>query len=353
MLRPQINLAKNILASNVRTPVRPYKATIAVTYRCNSRCTTCDIWKRQSTDGMTTADYQTLFKNNPYLAWIDLTGGEVFLREDIVDICASAIESCPGLYMLHFPTNGLLTDRIVDRVLKILALNPNRLIVSISIDGPREIHDKIRGANGFFDKTLATFKNLRALRNKRFQVFPGMTLSSDNLGKIGGTVDAIRKAVPDFSEEELHVNIAHTSEHFYGNSGMDLSFRSEALKEIQAFSKAKGKKLDGIHMLEHAYLKLAEKYVETGKTPLPCMALSASCFIDPTATVYPCGMENSPVGTLSDYGYNLQRLWASDKAVAIRNRIAKGQCQQCWTPCEAYQTLFSRLITVVGCNMFS
>ncbi len=345
-MHPIFHLAENILRANVMTPPYPYKLTYAVTYRCNSRCRTCYVWKKEAQPEMSLDEIELFFKRSPEFTWVDLTGGEIFLRKDIVGIAEIIIRNCPGLYLLHFPTNGLLPDRITRGVKEILDLIPHRLIVSLSIDGPRELHDQIRGGKGFFDKTIETIRRLREMSSNRFQVFPGMTLSAMNLGQIDNTVKALQKKIPGFQASELHVNIAQVSEHFYGNSGMDISFQKAALDEIRAFAKKKGRGSGGVQAIERVYLKLAEKYIRTGKTPLPCQALSSSCFIDPEGNIYPCIADDEIVGSLKDFDYSLRKAWSTTRFQEIRGRIRKGFCHHCWTPCEAYQTIYSKLGTM-------
>ncbi len=349
-MHPAWHLSKNILRSNLAAPAAPYKLTYAVTYRCNSRCTTCNIWQRPPGEELDLEEIESLFRRSPELTWIDMTGGEPFLRPDFVQLCAAALKHCP-LYLLHFPTNGLLPARVEDGVKEILALKPHRLIVSVSIDGPREIHDKLRGGEGFFASAVETLRRLWPLQERRFRVYPGMTISRENAGRLRATVAALAAEVPGFRPEHLHVNIAQVAPNFYGNADMDTSFQADALTEIRDFVREKGRRFDGVHALERAYLKLAGRFVATGRTPLPCMAMSASGFLAPDGTLYPCTADEEPVGHVRDFGFSLREAWKSEAARRIRARLRAGRCRHCWTPCEAYQTLFSRLDTVLRCNL--
>lgn len=349
---PAFHLARSVLAANLRRPPSPFKLTHAITYRCNSRCKTCGIWERDAPPELSLEEIERLYRTNPSLAWIDLTGGEVTLRRDFVEICAAAIRHCPGLYLLHYPTNGLLPERAEAYTRAVLDQGPNRLIVSVSIDGPPALHDELRGGAGFHARAIETLDRLRGLarENPRLEVFPGMTLSVDNLGYLQATAADLSARLQGFQEKDLHVNIAHVSGHYYGNVDLDTGFRAQALQEIQAFARRKGFALSGVHALERAYLKLAARYVRTGKTPLPCQALSASCFLDPSGVIYPCNADGEALGSLKEWGYDLAALWASDRARATRARIRAGRCPHCWTPCEAYQTLLSHLPRVAACQ---
>ena len=54
-----------------------------------------------------------IVRENPNITWADLTGGEIFLRPDIDEILEAVVTGWRRLAILHFPTNGFLTDRIV------------------------------------------------------------------------------------------------------------------------------------------------------------------------------------------------------------------------------------------------
>ena len=98
-----LTLAKNIIASKFKRVEFPYKLKIAETYRCQSRCIHCNIWKKKPINELTLDEIQTFFKKSNKFSWIDLTGGEVTLRDDFVDIADAIITNCRNLYHLHTP----------------------------------------------------------------------------------------------------------------------------------------------------------------------------------------------------------------------------------------------------------
>lgn len=343
---PSSRLAWNILRSNLIRLPYPYKLTFAVTYRCNSRCSTCNIWKRPPEKELSLHEISYFFKNSSKISWVDLTGGEPFLREDFIDICEIVIQNCPGLYLLHFPTNGLLTDKIVTGVERILSHNPKQLIVSVSINGPPSLHDKLHGGQGNFDRSVETLRQLKQIQAKNFRVFPGMTVSQKNCSQIDDTIDEIKKRVTNFNPDELHLNLAHKSEHYYGNADMDIGSLDEVLRTVNSFRKTKPYKMAGVQILENLYLRYVSKYIETGQTPVPCAAMSASCFIDPRGNVYSCSIDSNVIGNLKTFDYDIKKMWRSEEACKAYARIKNGNCSHCWTPCEAYQTLLANLCKI-------
>ena len=75
-----------------------------------------------------------------------------------------------------------------------------------------------------------------------------------------------------------------------------------------------------------------------------CHALSASCFVDSWGNVFPCTIYDRKLGSLRDVGYDLRRIWSSDLAVRTQKEIWEYDCPQCWTPCEAYQSIMGNFL---------
>jgi radical SAM protein with 4Fe4S-binding SPASM domain len=92
-------------------------------------------------------------------------------------------------------------------------------------------------------------------------------------------------------------------------------------------------------LLEDAYLRNLDAFLESGVTPMPCHALRASCFIDPWGVVYPCITYSRPLGSLRETDMRLEPIWNASETIRLQEEIWKGSCPQCWTACEAYQSI--------------
>jgi radical SAM protein with 4Fe4S-binding SPASM domain len=77
---------------------------------------------------------------------------------------------------------------------------------------------------------------------------------------------------------------------------------------------------------------------------MPCHALRASCFIDPWGVVYPCITYSKPIGSLRDTGMRLDPIWNAFETTRVQREIWDGQCPQCWTACEAYQSILGNVL---------
>jgi len=390
-MKKTLALFGKILKSNLVKNMYPYKLTFAVTYKCNSKCKTCNIWKKKSENELSVSEIDKIFSKYNGFSWVDITGGEIFLRKDIVEITKIIIQKCRNLYVLHFPTNGLLPEIIVEKTKQILRLNPKKLIVSVSLDGPKEVNDKIRGVPGSFKNAVQTFSELKKIENRKLSVFFGFTLSRYNAGYFDKMVEEVKKTLPWIKYNNFHMNIMHGSAHYYHKNPLQVShstikggvyrntcsdkriFRmpetvpytetkvtsfgtvsqhhnktieiptKKVISEIREFMKKRKLVLSPVSYLEKIYLKLIKKYLITKKTPLPCKALSVSCFIDPHGFVYPCSIMDEKAGSLRDNSYDLKKILNSEKSKEIINKIRRGQCPMCWTPCEAYQTILGNL----------
>ena len=314
----------------------PFKLTFAVTYNCNSKCSTCDIWKKKPEQELDIDEITAFFKKNKF-RWVNLTGGEVFLRQDLIDI----IKSIPKLEILSITTNGMLTNKIIEDVKEILN-HTNTLTMTISIDGPEEIHNKIRGIESW-KLAVETLKQLKQIEkeNNKLKVFVGYTISPDNVGMVEKTYQAIKNHVPGLELEDFHVNIYHTSEVYYGNKHVNIK-SEDIMKDVNAVLEKK-KGLNAVSVLERRYMKHIQKYLETGKSPVACKALSASIFMDPKGNIYPCTMMNENLGNIRDFDFSLKYLFSQSKAKKALVKIKSGQCPGCWTACEAYQTILGNL----------
>jgi Fe-coproporphyrin III synthase len=339
-------LTARILASNLRELSLPYRMTYAVTSRCQARCTMCNIWQKPVQDELTLAEIDQLFAQADHFSWINLSGGELFLRPDISEIFLTIIRRSRGLYLLNFPTNGVRTGDIVaavDTILQRTALP--RLIVSVSLDGPPVLHDAVRSIPGCWEHAVQTFKRLRDRRSRRFSVYFGHTLQSANLGAFDETLDSCRSAIGPVTADDFHFNLAHTSAHYYDNEHTDaLPDPERAAAEIERLRRKQSPGfLDPVAFIERRYQRRIGDYLSCGRGPYVCQAAAASCFIDPTGIVYPCSVFDAPLGALRDHGMDLRRLWRAAGRKRTRELIINNDCPGCWTPCEAYQTLLANL----------
>jgi MoaA/NifB/PqqE/SkfB family radical SAM enzyme len=344
---PYLHLAARAAKSNVARLEFPYKLTFALTFWCNYKCETCNIWKMKPRGELALDEIRAFFARSRDFLWVDLTGGEIMLRKDLVEICRAVIESCPNLLLLHFPTNGYLTDKIESDVRAVAAMSPEKLIITVSTDGDEVTNDRIRGVEGGWRRQLETFRRLRRIPG--VQVVLGMTLSQSNVDHFPVAFAAVKREIPDLGYEDFHVNIVHESEHFFANAASGVRSKvaaGELADSVDHYARLRGLPTSPVSILERAYLKRVRRYLDGGHTPVRCHALRSSCFVDSWGNVFPCTIYNRKLGSLRDVDFDLRQIWNSPAAVATSAEIWDGKCPQCWTPCEAYQSILGNALRI-------
>jgi len=118
----------------------PLLVSWAITHRCNNKCIYCNIWNVNSKE-LNTKQIFPIIDELSQLGTqiIHFTGGEPLIREDIgiiLDYCHKKDIST------SIASNGLLVPQRIGELMK---LN----LLGLSLDGPEEIHDYIRGAGTY------------------------------------------------------------------------------------------------------------------------------------------------------------------------------------------------------------
>lgn len=132
----------------------PFFASYNVTGRCNMKCAFCEWWKNSIPELSTKQALRAIDAVCGLgVPFFDLSGGEPMLREDLI-VLAKRVASHGCLVSMN--TNGtLLTEDRVSEVADVFDT------VVVSLDGPKDIHDKIRGVPGTYDKAVNALQLLR------------------------------------------------------------------------------------------------------------------------------------------------------------------------------------------------
>ena len=331
-------LAARLVATRLGSR-RPFKLTVALTDRCDCRCRGCLIWKKKKGPELPPAAVGKLLASVETIRWVNLTGGEIFLRDDVVQVVEAVCAAQPRLAILDFPTTGQRTERILSDVERIAAMGIPRVLVTVSVEGPPEHHDATRGREGAFARAVETLVGLRRIAG--IESYLGMTLTASNAAFVEATLAAVNARRPSHAArvgwKDLHLNVFTRSGHYYDNVDSDVQAPAGEIAAVHEARRRREASASPTDRIEAVYLKLLPVYLATGRSPLPCRSLDASVFVDARGDVYPCTVYGRRLGNV--YETPLASILAADEADAARAVIRADRCPGCWSPCEANPTI--------------
>ena len=152
-----------------------------------------------------------IIRQLPRNTLITFTGGEPFLREDMIGILTSA---CKG-YKCHIITNGTLVDeRTVYSLLELRSrslITPGLMMVGISIEGPEEVHDEIVAKKGSFQKAISVIKLIQKQKEHLRSRYPMIHLTTVITSKSAPHLNFIYSLAKDLKLDYCNFVLENTS----------------------------------------------------------------------------------------------------------------------------------------------
>lgn len=161
--------------------VKPTNMMLYLTYRCTSKCKSCNMWNRASAENeLSLNEWKRcidMVKDLGILN-IEMFGGDALLRKDVL-APLSYYAKKRNVAQVDVTTNCNLLDKETSESLVDAGMN----IVYISLDGVGELHDKVRGVEGSFERTKKGIEHMLKARmnNKRPEIILNCTVSSLNV----------------------------------------------------------------------------------------------------------------------------------------------------------------------------
>jgi radical SAM protein with 4Fe4S-binding SPASM domain len=133
---------------------------------------------------------------------IELFGGDSLIRKDVTIPLIEYIMEKNENIIVDLPTNCNLLDK--ETAIALVKAGVGRLY--ISLDGPMEIHDKIRGHRGTFNYVQKALDYLaeakKELRSKKTEIIINCTISSSNVDNFEQIIPIVEKLGADALEFE-------------------------------------------------------------------------------------------------------------------------------------------------------
>ncbi len=307
-----------------------------VTNKCNARCKHCFYWRDLNKKEQELNLEQIRKIANSLKRKLDLlviTGGEPFLREDIVEICR-IFYGGNNTNRISIDTNGTLPDVIGSKVRNILEANPSKtLSVFISLDGMEKTHDNIRGIKNAFNAVEKTLKKLKELeqKHKNLSIMVATTITGDNIDELEDIISFVKRF------NVLHkFNILRTNATVFGidknllndfdpKEVYELTFDDlERVYNIISRNKGLGSRIEAMK-IRHSIDMLKYK-----KRTVKCLATYNNAVVFPDGFVSFCEPVK-PFANLKEFGYNIFDLLNSKQGLERKEKLNNCFCLQ---PCN-------------------
>lgn len=266
----------------------PYKLSLVITNKCNSRCKTCLAWKNEPVVQMGLADIESAILSFPgRLAWLHITGGEPFSHPEVKRIL-SFINSLDSSLLVSISSNGLEEKMIREVLSPIVESNRNKIFyLNFSLDGDEKEHDFIRGIEGGFAKTKHLIDYFDDLSKKYPLLAVGInsTISKFNIDNFYDFYDKASRCI-----RHINVNIADFSSSCYRNSE-DLSFASADKIKLKLLLERIVRTLpwhSAEFFIKRLYLKSMIRESGGIACPIPCSSYLDSVLLFYDGSLSPC-----------------------------------------------------------------
>jgi radical SAM protein with 4Fe4S-binding SPASM domain len=176
-----------------------------------------------------------------------LSGGEQFTRKDTIETIEYIANKGMPIIMTD---NGTMID---DSTLKRLS-KTRRLTINFSLDGPKDVHDAIRG-EGSYETTTKTIRRLIELRGK--EIMPAIKITTTLSPLIVGRLDEFIKAVQSYKVDAIRM------QHLWFTDNAHAERHRQVLEKLFGITDDKGAYSHAIPALQLEYVVALAK--EIGK----------------------------------------------------------------------------------------
>jgi MoaA/NifB/PqqE/SkfB family radical SAM enzyme len=308
----------------------PVNITVSTSYRCNSRCKTCNVWLLPN-DDLVLDEWDRVFESMgtaPY--WFTFSGGEPTLRKDLPEMVGSAYRHCkPGI--INIPTNGIQDRVIPARIERVLQAAPkSEVIINLSIDGVGEQHNEIRGVRNNWARAMSTWAQLKELQKQYAHLTLGIhtVISTFNVDTFPALCEYVQRElkpdsyITEIAEERVELDTV--------GLGITPNVERYTVAIDTLVESMREKKLTGVAEVTQAfrlrYYELVKRTLREHRQVIPCMAGVASAQIAPNGDVWTCCIRAQSMGNLREHGYDFGEVWRTGKADALRRSIKAGEC---------------------------
>ncbi len=314
----------------------PFSLIHFITNKCNAKCKHCFINfdDPKIREELTLKEIKRLTQNLGHSLFnVNLTGGEPFLRKDILEIVLLYFKNT-STKSIFISTNGMFTEAIKNFIDGFISAKVNsKIMFSISIDNFEIKHDSNRRVKGLFKNAIKTYKMVQSYDAPKIMPNIAITVTSHNykdvvrlykhLKKIG-----VRSVTATIWREEGVVKKIDTEI----KRGILASYKQlSGLIQKDQFNGEMigfGNHLHGLLMKSKNMIinEIVQKTYISPKFISLCPAASLFGVIYANGDVYPCEILSRKLGNLKEYKMNFMKLWANQRTQECKKLIRQTKC---------------------------
>jgi len=314
---------------------KPVHLTFFVTKICNAACPFCFyIWREDgpAPGELTLPEIERTARSLPNLLWLAFSGGEIFVRKDFPEIVETFYKHNKPVVML-FPTNGIMTSKIVDTMRRLCKSCPDsRLVAKISLDGPPDYHDKMRVVKGCYDKAMATYEGLTALLDEfdNFDLGVNTVLCSDNQDMVDDFIDTIAETMPRITTHTVSLARGDMPSPELKNVQLE-KYKAAVLKLEE---RVKNRQLP-VYRFPGGKWKAAQDIVQRqlifdtaqqDKRLSNCYAGTLNLVLAADGDLHPCEEFDMKLGNVKDHGFDVTKVLKTPEAKQVLADIKAWKC---------------------------
>ncbi len=338
----------------------PVSLIFFVTSRCNLLCTHCFYWEElnKKKNELTLDEIERISRSIPNLLSLSLTGGEPYLRPDLPDI-AFAFERNSKVRNIQIPSNGLLVDKTVERLEELLRkVRRARVCTGVSLDGPEDIHNRIRQNDRSFERAIETLRRMQKLQPSFPNLFIGvaLTVSAANQTRLE---DFYRFVAEDLRPDGITITLVRGKPIDPSLKEVDLQVYREFSRRVIAYRRAQRAGAGWTDRLviakeEETYRLIAEAATADHRIS-PCYGGELIAILSETGEVYPCETLDKSMGNVRAFNCDFGLLWDGELACKGRRYQNELGCQCTYECAMSVNTLFNpaRLASILKNSLYT
>lgn len=269
-----LHFAKYLLFHNLQHLI------VHVTNRCNCRCKHCFI-DFSNTHDLPLKIIHRCSSQLKDLFWLDIGGGEPFLREDLPKVISAF-----NAKIIMIPSNGFLTDIIVDQLKEIKKLTDAEVGISFSLEGFENTNDDIR-QKGSWNAVWKSFEQVRQLGTISVKI--NTVLSKQNYAELIPFMKEVKKQKPDFHSIILLRGTPSSPSMSLPDLRVLKAMIPEIIHHQEQYNYGRDKLSTRILRNYHRYAwKLSYETLEKKTQVIPCLAGLAHMVINADGSVSSC-----------------------------------------------------------------